>query len=230
MGREFNLLEMITKFLILAPAILLALTVHELAHAFAAWRMGDPTAKNLGRVSLNPIRHLDPMGSLVFLITAWAGMGFGWARPVPVNYLRMKNIRMGFIVVSAAGPLANIITALLLSLLVLLAAKLQWLAFFEYNIINFALTSAYVNAILAFFNLLPLPPLDGSGVVTGLLPVRLAKQYQKVGRYGIFILFALLALTYFSSNLNLEMPDIFGTLVRDPAKFIINMFFPRPII
>lgn len=208
----------ILKFLQLAPAILLAITVHEFAHAFVAWRMGDNTAYLMGRVSLNPIRHLDPMGTAVFLITAWMGMGFGWAKPVPFNYLRMKSIRMGFIGVSAAGPLANLLTAFIVGGIFLLLINLAPVFTVKYSLHHFLLAMVWVNLVLAFFNLIPLPPLDGSGIVTGLLPVSLAHSYQRIGRYGIFILMALIMLPHFIPG----APNILGYMVREPADALFN--------
>lgn len=198
------------------------MTVHELAHAFVSWKMGDNTAKLMGRVSLNPLRHLDPMGTLFFLVSAWAGMGIGWAKPVPVNYGRMKNVRLGFILVSAAGPLANVLIVLLLGFLTFLALSWQWMLFFQYHILEFVFTAAYVNAVFAFFNLLPLPPLDGSGVVTGFLPAKAALNYQKAGRYGFFVLMALIFLPLVLQG----CPDILRVLVREPALALINVSFP----
>ncbi len=210
--------DTITKFLLLAPAILLAITMHEFAHALVAWRMGDDTARRLGRVSLNPLRHLDPMGTAVFLITAWMGMGFGWAKPVPFNYLRMKNVRLGFIAVSAAGPAANLLTALALGVIFHVLQALMPQFFIEFNIYKFLAAMVWINLVLCFFNLLPLPPLDGSGIVTGLLPPALAREYQRVGRYGIFILLALIVLPSLTS----QAPDILDAIVRQPAQGLFN--------
>jgi Zn-dependent protease len=208
--------EIITKFLFLALGVISAMTVHELAHAYVAWKMGDDTARRMGRVSLNPLRHLDPMGSIFFIVTAWAGMGIGWAKPVPVNYWRMQNPRAGMVLVSLAGPASNI----LLAVVVLFAQPMlsEVLAsIFDSQVYQLLLTVAYVNAIFAFFNLLPLPPLDGSGVVSGLLPLRAARSYQKVGRYGFLILLALI----FLPGLAEGFPNILNLLVRYPALQLI---------
>ena len=215
--------EIISKILLLAPAILLAITVHEFAHAYISRRMGDDTAYLLGRVSLNPLRHLDLMGTAVFMITAWMGMGFGWAKPVPFNYRRMKNIRLGFIAVSAAGPMANLLTAMLLGAIYLLFIQLAPVFFIKYKIYQFISAMIWVNLVLCFFNMLPLPPMDGSGVVTGLLPPNLAWHYQRLGRYGIFILLALIVLPSWST----DVPDILNYVVRKPAHFIFNALLMR---
>ncbi|MDR1397069.1 MAG: site-2 protease family protein [Desulfarculales bacterium] len=213
-------MEIINKIILLAPAILVAMTVHEMAHAFASFKMGDDTAKLMGRVSLNPLRHLDPMGTLFFLVSAWAGMGIGWAKPVPVNYRRMKNARLGIILVSAAGPAANMLTVLALGIMTYAAVIWQWTFFFY--ILDFVFTIAYVNAIFAFFNLLPLPPLDGSGMVTGLLPAGAARVYQKFSRYGFLVLMVLIFLPLATQG----FPDILKELVREPALNLINICFP----
>jgi Zn-dependent protease len=214
-----ELVKTISKFLMLAAAVILAITVHELAHAYVAWKMGDDTAKRMGRISLNPLRHLDPIGSIVFIITAWAGMGIGWARPVPVNYWRMKSLRLGMILVSLAGPLTNILFALLVLLpLAWPAVILLLLSALGESGINLLFTIAYVNAIFAFFNLLPLPPLDGSGVVTGLLPAGAARHYQKIGRYGFIILIALIFLPDMIDN----FPNILDVMVRWPAFKLLS--------
>jgi Zn-dependent protease len=213
--------EVFNKIIVLAPAILLALTVHEFAHAWAARAMGDVTAWRLGRISLNPLRHLDLWGTVFFMITAWMGLGFGWAKPVPVNYRAMKNIRLGLIVTSAAGPLANFITALLLALLIYLLLFLEATPFFAYGCHFFVLTAVRVNLVLAFFNLLPLPPLDGSGVVTGLLPAPLARGYQRLARYGLWVVAGLIILPLLSS----DFPNILYYLIRVPTDLLFLKLF-----
>jgi Zn-dependent protease len=211
----------LNKIIVLAPAILLALTVHEFAHALSARAMGDLTAYRLGRISLNPLRHLDLWGTIFFMVTAWMGLGFGWAKPVPVNYAAMKNIRLGIIVTSAAGPAANLITALFLALLIYLLLFLQAAPFFEYGLHFFVLAAVRVNLVLAIFNLLPLPPLDGSGVVTGLLPAPLARTYQRLGRYGLFVVAALI----FLPTVSPEFPDILYYLIRVPTDLLFLKLF-----
>ncbi|MEN6412527.1 MAG: site-2 protease family protein [Veillonellales bacterium] len=165
------------------PALLIALTVHEYAHARAAVRLGDPTPRVLGRLTLNPIAHLDPLG----LIMLWL-FKFGWAKPVPVNPNNFHNTRNGMLLVSLAGPASNVLMALLVALLLGIMSKLHMSVGFWSNVL--ALTRDY-NIILAVFNLVPLPPLDGSKILMSLLPGRQAYALQRLEPYGPFILMAL---------------------------------------
>ena len=176
--------------------LIFAITLHEVAHGLVANRFGDPTARDAGRLSLNPIRHVDPIGTVVLpMMLALGGAPvFGWAKPVPVNTGRLRNPRWHGVLVSAAGPLMNfalaLATALSLGLLTLVAGEPQGVVahFIRLNLFNFIL----VNLSLGVFNLLPVPPLDGGGVVSGLLPPRLGRRYAEFGRYGLVILLILL--------------------------------------
>ncbi len=174
------------------PAILVAITVHEYAHGFVANYFGDPTAKLAGRLTLNPIAHLDPVGTIMLFI-----FRIGWAKPVPVNYSNFNNPRKDMIKVSLAGPLANIITALLFSLLLrtsnLIFQKVIFNSFFYFRLAQgwFTLlhTGIFINIALAFFNLIPISPLDGHHIVSGLLPKHLAHTYDKINQtYGMLII------------------------------------------
>lgn len=220
-----NLSGMLMKVLLLAGPILLALTVHEAAHALLAWRCGDDTAKRAGRMSLNPFRHLDPAGTLIFFITAWLGAGIGWAKPVPVDYRRLKNPKRDMVLVSAAGPLVNLLTAGLLALvlhgLVQLGFFREW-SFWTQTLAQLFLLGVRINVGLACFNLLPLPPLDGSGVLLGLLPPRAAQGYLQFGRYG----FGILLLIVFLPSVVHGFPDLLDYLVRLPAQFISDWLLP----
>ncbi len=219
----------VTQFLIqvavLAPPILMALTVHESSHALVAWWRGDPTAQRMGRLSLNPLRHLDPAGTLVFFITAWFGSGFGWAKPVPVDGRNLRDPRRDMIWISAAGPASNLLFASLIALALYLlviagffADPAQWKWFF-FKMIR---TGVVVNVILAFFNLIPLPPLDGSGILAGLLSPRAALRYQELSRWGFVILLALIFLPRWLPGL----PNIIYYLVLYPASSVINLLMP----
>ena len=168
------------------PAMLIALTIHEFAHARVAVWMGDDTPKIMGRLTLNPIAHLDPFG----LIMLWL-FKFGWAKPVPINPNNFKNRRKGTILVSVAGPGANIIMAFLALVTKVIFFKLQLLSY-ELEMV-LALTYSY-NLIFAVFNLIPLPPLDGSKVLINLLPGRQAYMFEKIEPYAPFILLALVYL------------------------------------
>ena len=168
------------------PAMLIALTIHEFAHARVAVWMGDDTPKIMGRLTLNPIAHLDPFG----LIMLWL-FKFGWAKPVPINPNNFKNRRKGTILVSVAGPGANIMMAFLALVAKVIFFKLQLLTY-ELEMV-LALTYSY-NLIFAVFNLIPLPPLDGSKVLINLLPGRQAYMFEKIEPYAPFILLALVYL------------------------------------
>lgn len=177
-------------------AILVAVTVHEFAHAWAADRLGDPTPRTRGRLSLNPVVHLDPIGSLLLLLA-----GFGWAKPVEVNPRYFPDPRRGMLVVAAAGPLANVATALLLGLVYQLGLVEPgaWPG-------SLLLTVIFINAVLAIFNLLPVPPLDGSKILSGLLPAAQARSYDRLAQFGPLLLLALILLPGRLIGLLLDLP------------------------
>ena len=168
------------------PAMLIALTIHEFAHARVAVWMGDDTPKVMGRLTLNPIAHLDPFG----LIMLWL-FKFGWAKPVPINPNNFQNRRKGTILVSLAGPGANVMMAFLALVIKVILFRLQLLPY-ELEMV-LALTYSY-NLIFAVFNLIPLPPLDGSKVLINLLPGHQAYMFEKIEPYAPFILLALVYL------------------------------------
>jgi len=185
---------MITIFDIFFQVLILLFSVilHEVAHGYAALSLGDPTARAAGRLTLNPIKHMDPWGTVVlplFLILIRAPFLVGWAKPVPVNPFLLRDPKRGMMLVGAAGPLANI-SLILLSALVLrilpFAAPPLIFDLFKY--------CCAINIILALFNLLPVPPLDGSKVVAGILPPKIRDVYVGLERYGIFIIIGLLYL------------------------------------
>jgi Zn-dependent protease len=170
-------------FLLLLPIVLVSLTLHELAHAYVAWRLGDPTAKSEGRLTLNPLVHLDPFGTLMFALTALvANLPFGWARPVPVNPGYFRRPKEGMAVVAAAGPAMNFVLALL-CLAVVRHVDLgeRW---FE------VVANAYiVNVILGLFNLIPVPPLDGSRIVGVLMDNATYIRWVQLDQVGMLIVF-----------------------------------------
>jgi Zn-dependent protease len=180
----------IQTLLLIAPPILLALTFHEYAHAYVANRLGDDTAKQSGRLSLNPLRHLDPLGTIMIFL-----VHFGWAKPVPVNPYRLKNPKKDMLWISAAGPCANMILALasgvLLRLLVATAGEADRHSFM--GLLTYVVfMSLQINLALAIFNILPIAPLDGSKILSGLLPAGFEKMLYFMERYGPFILLGLI--------------------------------------
>ena len=203
-------------------SLLIAITLHEFSHAMMANRLGDPTAKRLGRLSLNPIRHLDPLGTLMLFL-----VGFGWGKPVPINpnYFRM-NPRRGMAISALAGPLSNFALAALLGVLVRVGV-VDWHSPWSWPFYPFASWDAgwvaadiigYVillNLILGVFNLIPIPPLDGFNIAVGILPRRQAEAVARLQQYGPLLLLLLVFLGYFTGFLwdfLLRAVDLFGRL------------------
>jgi Zn-dependent protease len=185
---------------ILVAVLIMSVVVHEVAHAWQARREGDDTADKLGRITLNPIPHLDPVGSIILpALLAWqGGMIFGWAKPVPVNPQNYRQYVAGDIRVSLAGIVSNLGLALLATLVAGGVVKLDSLVGGTGQVADVLLMTLdyaiFINLILAFFNLIPIPPLDGSHVVAHLLPRQIADGYRDIGRYGLLIVMAMLFL------------------------------------
>jgi Zn-dependent protease len=185
-------------FLLLLPIVVASLALHELAHAYVAWRLGDPTAKEQGRLTLNPIAHLDPLGTLMFALTALlAGVPFGWAKPVPVDPRNFRRPKEGMALVAVAGPAMNFILALV-ALAVLRHAELDGRAF---NVVGLAYL---VNVILGLFNLIPIPPLDGSRIVGVLMDNATYARWIALDAVGMLIVFGVFFLFQEEFTLVLE--------------------------
>lgn len=184
------------KIAIAILPLLFAITVHEVAHGWVAKRFGDPTAQRLGRLTLNPIKHIDPVGTILVpgLLLLLGGFIFGWAKPVPVTWENLRNPKRDMAIVAAAGPAVNLIMAVLWGVVAKIGTALpeswQWAAWPMVYMGHFGIG---INLVLMVLNLLPLPPLDGGRVAVGLLPGRLAWSLSRVEPYGFFILIGLLA-------------------------------------
>ena len=181
-------MNLFQEILILAPPVLFALTVHEFAHGYVAYQLGDPTASNLGRLTLNPLKHLDPMGVICFFL-----IKIGWAKPIPVDFRYFKNPRRDLLWVSLAGPGINFFLAVASALVVKILLAVSGLipAFIFLPIVKMIAASVWINIMLAVFNLVPIPPLDGSKILQGLLPREMAQAYAKIEPYGFILLLIL---------------------------------------
>ncbi len=197
----------------MAPPLLLALTLHEYAHGYVAYRLGDPTARDAGRLTLNPLSHLDPIGTIAFFF-----IKFGWAKPVPVNPYYFKNPRKDMLWVALAGPVTNLMlavaSAVLLKGIVGTASVLPYTPLLQAILVplyNMLVASVWINLVLCIFNFLPIPPLDGGRIMTGLLPEDMARTYASFERYG-FIVILLLAFS-----------GVLGTVIFPVIRFANNL-------
>jgi Zn-dependent protease len=206
MGLAWLLFKEPLAFILLVVPLLYSVILHEISHGWAAYALGDDTARSAGRLSLNPLKHLDPVGTLALLI-----IGFGWAKPVPVNYSKLKNLRLGLILVSFAGCLMNILIA---------AAALFLLQFNAVSSNSFFSAILYIfariNILLGALNLIPIPPLDGSRILLGTLPPRGQMILVRLEPYGMLILFGLI----FSGLLNPAITFMEGAILFGIGKLL----------
>lgn len=184
-----------TSLLITFPLLLVSITIHEFSHGWAAYKLGDPTAKYSGRLTLNPLAHIDPVGTIILpLMLFFASQGkfvFGAAKPVPVNFNLLRNPKRDIIWVGASGPAANFILAFILSVVLKIIPLNDFLSVITLKLI-------LINVILGVFNLIPIPPLDGSRIAAGLMPKNIAYQYSKIEPYGFIIVILLIYLGIFN--------------------------------
>ena len=188
-------LSLVGKIVVAAVPIIFAITVHEVAHGWVAGKLGDPTARLAGRLTLNPVKHIDPLGTIVvpLVMIVLTPFAFGWAKPVPVDWRNLKQPRRDMALVAAAGPGANVLMLLLWTLL--LAALFtagNAVSYQEYLLIEMAKVGVIINIVLIALNLLPLPPLDGSRIVTAFLTPEAARRYNLLERWGLPILVVLI--------------------------------------
>jgi Zn-dependent protease len=199
------------QILLTLPPILFALTVHEFAHAWAANRLGDPTARLMGRLTMNPVAHLDPLGTLMIIIAH-----FGWGKPVPVDVRYLRRPKRDMLWIALAGPASNVISAALLGMVFRYlpdSVFLQWgeaVAMLHYAVI--------INLVLAFFNLIPLPPLDGSKILAGLLPLRQEMAYRRAENTLSIVLIALIIIGSVSHI------SIIGRVIMPPVALLARAF------
>lgn len=223
MGFDFS--GLLFSLSVWAIPVLLAVTLHEAAHGWVAWRLGDDTAYRLGRVSFNPIRHIDPFGTILLpamlLLASGGRMMFGFARPVPVNFWRLGKPRRDMVLVAIAGPATNV--ALAIAGAALLHTTPYVTGFFREWYIETLQAAIMINAILAVFNMLPLPPLDGGRVAVGLLPKVLARPLARLERAGIVIVLgAFFVLPWIGEAMGQQW-NVFWWVIGEPAQALVGL-------
>jgi len=205
MPADFNLNE----FLMRMAALVICITIHEFAHAYSAYRAGDNTPKLQGRISLNPLDHLDPFGTIMIVVSNYAHVGFGWGKPVMVNHLKFRHPRRDNLMVSLWGPLSNILTA------VVTGTALRFLEpHMGKNVADFIWIITLASIGLAIFNLIPIAPLDGSHIISSMLPYESARRYDYfMARYGMLMFLGLIFLA----------PDVLWRVIGPPRAFLVHL-------
>ena len=216
-----DLTLILQKITLYSVPFLLAVTVHELAHGLAAKRYGDRTAEMLGRLTLNPAKHIDPMGTVILpllLLISGSGFLFGWAKPVPVNTRNLRDPKKSMAKVAVAGPLSNFLMAIAWAILLAIVVKTQLFGNFNQAVASMAFFGVSFNVLLMIFNLLPLPPLDGGRIAVGVLPYEQGRQLSKLEPYGMFIIFGLVYLS--SANILPKFLDFFALINWTTLKIL----------
>lgn len=209
-----TIMQAIQQIAIYAVPLFLGIICHEVAHGYVSYLLGDPTAKDAGRLTLNPLKHLDLVGTLVFLATRM----IGWAKPVPINPGYYKDVRKGIVMVSLAGPVTNFILAAFFYLLYRIFVSIIFTAhpdvakFLLYPLVNIAAAGTIINVVLGTFNLIPIPPLDGSKILAVALPPKLAAKYMQLERYGLLILIVLVMTGFFERFFQVVIGSIYSLL------------------
>ncbi|MDZ7642593.1 MAG: site-2 protease family protein [Desulfurivibrio sp.] len=211
-----NQLTLVQQLAVWALPLLFAITVHEVAHGWVANRLGDPTARLLGRLTLNPVKHIDPVGTIVVpgILLMLGGFVFGWAKPVPVDWRNLRDSRRDMMLVAAAGPLSNLVMAVGWGIILKIGLGLanSW-PMLGMPLVYMGGAGILINLVLMVLNLLPIPPLDGSRIVSGMLPAELAVQYNRLENVGFFILLALLATGTLGSILGPPIYALRGVII-----------------
>ena len=196
----------------------MSVIIHEVSHGFAAYLQGDMTAKYAGRLTLNPLKHLDPIGSIIVpIVTSIAGFPFGWAKPVPFNPYNLRNQKWGELLVAAAGPASNILIAVVFGLFVRFSALSvpHSFTFLAYQVVA-------INFALALFNLIPIPPLDGSKILFSFLPLRFSKIRWQLERYSLILVFIIILIPAFTTWLSFAIDYTGSALIGPRAISVVN--------
>ncbi len=218
--------------LYIIPILLFSVIIHEIAHGWMALRLGDPTAKAMGRLTLNPIPHIDPIGSILvplFSIFAAGQVFIAWAKPVPVNPMNFRNFRRDDVLVSVVGPVSNLLLACACTVLFILCGYIRvWVGAPDGSGLDLGMTfvcrmfygGIILNIVLAVFNLIPIPPLDGSHVLASVLPDSIADSYSRIGFLGVFVVIFLMRVPAINALFSMVVSGIFS-----PLKWVIMLFF-----